>query len=207
MEFGAISDEVINMAVAIIGIIVGVVTLVGLYFITKNMNKYNTIANIWYIDPFGKIRAKRDKGGIFYDKKSDMKLFFLKKGKVGMKPDSIPYVEFDAKYFPKKEVNIFQHSLKNFAFIKPKISNPEMTLEVGEADVNWAVYEMRKFQNVFAATDMKQIMAFVGLVVIVFAILILVYFLVQKFEVLAQVATSLESAANTLAVGGTTVIS
>jgi len=80
-------------------------------------------------------------------------------------------------------------------------------LEVGEADVNWAVYEMRKYQNVFAQNDMKQIMAFVGLIVIVFAILILVYFLVQKFEVLSEVATSLENAANILSVGGTTVVS
>jgi len=50
-------------------------------------------------------------------------------------------------------------------------------------------------------------MAFVGLIVIVFAILILVYFLVQKFEVLSEVATSLENAANILSVGGTTVVS
>jgi len=207
MELGVISDQMINIGVGVIGIIIAVVAVVGIWFIIKNQNKYTTRTNIWYKDPFGKIRCRKDLGGVFHDKKSDMKLFFLKKARVGLKPDTIPYVEYDAKFFPKKEVNLFQHSLKNFAFIKPLVSNPEMVLEVGEADVNWAVYEMRKYQNVFAQNDMKQIMAFVGLIVIVFAILILVYFLVQKFEVLSEVATSLENAANILSVGGTTVVS
>jgi len=40
MELGVISDQMINIGVGVIGIIIAVVAVVGIWFIIKNQNKY-----------------------------------------------------------------------------------------------------------------------------------------------------------------------
>lgn len=207
LDISPYASQAASIGLTILGIAVGVGSLVGLFFLLKQYRSWNIPVNIWYKDAVGNLRKKPDRGGVKFDNKADMKLFMLKKHKVGLKPDSIPFVYTEKPGIMgtslRKEVNIWQHGLKNFAYITPHVTNPNFELGIGEEDINWAAFELQRMKNLFKIAEWKEIMAYIGFFLVVFAVLIIMYFLFQKMEVIQQAAVALENAAKMLSTTGT----
>ena len=173
IDLGSIGSSAAN-----IGIIIVVILLVGgfliglmfLYFYTKKWKQFKVI--VWGKDSFGQVYEEYDSAGIFVDKQTMNKRFFLKNNKVGLNPDNVPYV-VDRK--GKKMVYVIKTGLKNFYFLQPKLDTQgKITFSVGEEDVNWAVNAYERQKKVFGSSMLLQYMPFIVLAFV--SIIVLVIF-------------------------------
>lgn len=159
---------------------------------------------IWGKDGFGQIVEKPDRAGIFVDRKTKNKRFFMRKAKVGLECNNIPYIQKGNR----KIVYLLQIGLKNFKFIKPTIANKQMVFDVGEEDVNWAINEYERQKKLFDNNLLLQYMPFILLGFVSIIILIMFIYFFKQFPVLAQTAEALKEASVAYAQsqGGTVVL-
>ena len=197
---GAMYISLIMMAVIVVGgIFVGLTYLV---LHTKRFSEYVCI--IWETNGFGQISQSFDSAGIFVDKKTNNKRFYLKKAKVGLTPDNVPYIPCGSK----KYVFLYRFGLKNFAFIKPNITPNAVKFSVGEEDVNWAINSYEGAKKLFKFDTLLQFMPYIMLAFTTVAILIIFIYFFKNFNTLQQVADSLYKAAQAMSAAnaGTTII-
>ena len=159
---------------------------------------------IWGKDGFGQIVEKNDRAGIFIDRKTKNKRFFIRGAKVGLDCNKIPYIQKGRK----KVVYLLQTGLKNFKFINPTISDNQMIFDVGEEDVNWAINEYEKQKRLFDQNMLMQYMPFILLAFTSMIILIMFIYFFKQFPVLLKTAEALREAAVAFAQsqGGTTIL-
>jgi len=165
------------------------------FFIAQTRKWGQFVCIIFSKDAFGNAIREVDKAGIFLDKTTKMKRFFIKKANIGLDPDKVKYImSTDSK---TRFVYLRKYAPKNYAFYDlTKLlekDNPE--LAVTEQDVNWALQEFRKHK----ALDNKNFWSMYGTYIIwgfaVITTLVLFALLLQKFEILASVANAINSAA------------
>lgn len=169
------------------------------YFSYSTSKKWKQfVCIIFSQDAFGNAIRSIDQGGIFVDKTTNMKRFFIKKANIGLDPDKVKYImSTDGK---TKYVYLRQYAAKNFAFydLTKLMSTDNPELKVTEQDVNWALQEYRKHK----ALDNKNFWNQYGTYVIwgfaVICTLVLFALLVQKFEILSNVASAINGAATSL---------
>ena len=210
-DFGSLTG-VGYSAIRIASYIVGAIVLGGVSFLLAKVFgirlKYNQAVTIWEVNDSGRVIAqKKDIAGIFIDNKTNNKLFFLKKHKVGLNPDRVPYV-FDGK---KRMVHVAQVALKNFRYIIPSIQmNPGTTLNllVSEEDVNWALNAYDRHKVMWQNNIWMQILPFMTIAFVSLMILVIFIYFFKEFSTLKDMATAFQAAAEALARGnlGTTVI-
>lgn len=189
-------------------ILLGFLSVVG-YFGSKLFMKemrYKYLVRIFEKDSLGNITERKDRAGIFPDRKTQQKLFFLKKAKVGLDPNKLKYI-LNNKF---RTVYILQLSLKNFRFLTPSI-NPEtgsLKLLVGDADLSWAINSYERNKKMFASTTLMQMMPFLALAFVSIIILILFIYFFKEFGTLSEIAVAMKEAAQELAKAkaGTVVI-
>jgi len=145
-----------------------------------------------------------DKGGIFVDNKTKVKMFFLKQAKVGMNPDQVPWRLIGKT----RVVFLIRYGVKNFRFIDTSGLGKGIKAEVGEEDVNWAVVDYERQKSVFGSDRLLQFLPIISLAVVGVIILIMIIMVLKKFDVLQDVAATLKDTAIILrdARSGTTVI-
>jgi hypothetical protein len=189
---GLLSFAIILMAVLFLG---GLVAL-GIYFYSqwKKYQEFKCI--IWERDGFGQIRETYDMAGIFVDNKTHNKRFFLKKAKVGLQPDDVPYIPTAGN---KKEVYLLRTGLKNFQFIKPVIDRENFKFSVTEEDVNWAINSYERQKKLFDSNLLMQLLPYIMLAFVSIIILILFIYFFKNFGVLKEVAVAFKDAAQALA--------
>lgn len=186
---GALNVFVIGFIIVIILAIVGVGAY--MHFRRNLYNQYKCI--VWERDGFGQLRMLFDDAGIFVDRKTNNKRFFMKKANVGLEPDNIPYL---AGAGGKKYVFLTRHGLKNFRFIKPNVDNNGLvTLKVGEEDVNWAINSYEKQKKIFQQNTLLAYLPFIALAFVSLVILVLFIYLFRNFGALTDAATALRDAA------------
>lgn len=169
-----------------------------LWFRNKKFSQFKCV--IWRRDGFGNIQESYDTAGIFVQAKTQNKRFYMRKNRVGLTPDKVPYVPTGKG---EKTVYLLQFGLKNFAFIKPNIAGEEnLSLTVGEEDVNWAVNAYEAQKKRFNFDKLMQFLPFISLAIVSVFILILFIYLFKKFDVIAAAATSLKETAQIQAAGG-----
>ncbi len=190
----------------IIGLgVIGIGYVIALWW---NRNKrYNWIVRIFNKDAIGNvIQQPDDKGGVFMDKKTQYRLFLVKKIKFGLDPDVIPYILTSKG---QKIVYLLQTGLKNYQFMKPSISdNPGLTFGVQDEDVAWALNAYERNKKAFENTFLQQIMPIVGMAFVFLLIVVSMYYIFRNFGVLSEVAQSFNEAAKEFAKVqlGTTVV-
>jgi hypothetical protein len=204
VDLAAISLSVVNVffIVSIIAVGGGILAFLT-WYILREM-KYN-LKVVWWSSSDDKTGGT-DRGGIFVDSKTKNKRFFLKKANVGLEPDNIPY-KFIGKH---KTVYLLRDGLKNFRYFDINTTgNPEITVNVGEEDVNWAINAYERQKRLFSQTLLMQLMPFIALAFVSIIILIIFIYFFKDFAVLKDVALSLKEGAQELAKAkaGTTVIS
>jgi len=202
--YTSVADIALSWIILIISLIIigGFMILLTRYILKELQYKYKC-----FIFESGNENMKEDKAGIFVDKKTHNKRFFLKKNKVGLNPDQVPYKNIGSK----KTVFLLQDGLKNFRYLSfptPK-ANPGLNVSVGEEDVNWAVNVYERQKKMFARSLIMQLMPFIALAFTAIIILIIFIYFFKEFGTLKDMAVAMHAAASELAKAklGTTVIS
>ena len=201
-----VSTTVLN----IVGILLSLLFAGGVAIVTtllvirsKRYKQYKII--IWERDAFGQLVESHDGGGIFVDPKTNMKRLFLKKAQVGLNADQVPFIQTGKD----KKVYLHRWGLKNFSYIKPVIKGEgNVSFQVGEEDVNWAVNSYERAKKAFSSDRLLQYLPYVALGFTGIIILIMVIYVLKNFTVLQDVAFQLKEAAiaTARASGGTVII-
>ena len=191
----------LNIAILVISIAaMGGLAWLGIY-IYRNWVRYKQYkCVIWEVetdsDPPRIIRETQDSAGIFVDKKTKNKLFFMKKSNVAMSPDRIPYIPSGRD----KIVYMLRFGLKNFVFVRPNFgSNPGLSFIVGEEDVNQAINEFDRYKRMLYNNPLLQYMPFILLAFVSIIILVIFIYFFKDFAVLRDVASALREAAHEIA--------
>lgn len=196
VELAGLANSAITVVVLIVVALV-VLAIGGLgvwaYLRWKKFQQYRVI--IWERDGFGQLQETYDRAGIFVDGKTKNKRFFLRKANVGLDPDQVPYLPGGKN----KVVYLYRTGLKNFRFIKPRIQEKSMSLEVGEEDVNWAVNAYERQKKLFSNSIWMQIMPYMVIAFVSIVILIIFIYFFRQFGTLQQTAVALHEAAQALA--------
>ena|SRR3990167_634048 len=166
----------------------------ALAYLVNRQRKYNWNVRIFDRDASGNvIQQPDDKGGIFIDKKTNFRLFKLKKNKFALDPDEIPYI---INHKGKKIVYLIKTGLKNYQYLKPQISsNPGLVFNVQDEDVAWAMNAWTRFKNPFKNRMLEMIMPYIGMAFVFLLIVVSLYFIFKNFGVLSETATAFRDAA------------
>lgn len=163
-------------------------------FAYNRTKRYNYVVRIFNRDAIGNvIQLPDDKAGIFLDKKTQYRLFLLRRNKFGLDPDEIPYI-LSSK--GKKIVYLLQTGLKNYQFMKPDISKaPELIFNVQDEDVAWALNAYERNKKPFGNKFLEQIMPFIGMAFVFTLVVVALFFIFKHIGVLTEVANAFRDAA------------
>ena len=106
---GLLSVVIWLIFIGVVGTLIGV----GAYFLMNQRRYKQYECQVWEKNGFDQLELYTDDAGIFIDKKTRNKRFFLKKGKVGLNPDKIRYV----KRGNKRIVYLYKTGLKNYHIV------------------------------------------------------------------------------------------
>jgi len=183
--------------ILIAGVFVAALAALSTWLLLKWKQYKQFDIEIWQQDGLGQLNVKYDSGGIFVDSKTKNKRLFLKKHKVGLDPDNVPYMPSTKG---RKKVLLLQVGLKNFRYIKPSINAQGfMTFNVGEEDVNWAINSYERQKKIFGQTWLAQYLPFM---IIAFVSIIILILFINLFKVapdLKDAAVALKEAAQAMA--------
>lgn len=207
LDVSSIGNMALNVGIMIaVGFVC--ITIIGviawLLLQKKKFEGYKVI--IYSQDGFGQIIQRNDTGGIFIDKKTNNKRFFIKKADVGLEADNFPYTMGSKG---EKTVYLLQTGLKNFRFIKINIDVPQVELKVGEEDVNWALNEFDKAIKMFDSKDkMLQYLPYIAIAITSIFILVLFIYFFKSFPQLVEMSINFKEAiiAGANAQAGTVVL-
>ena len=198
-DLAAIGSSVLLVIVLILSGLVAVGLIGGSLWFYKNWKRYNEyICVVWERDGFGQLTESSDKAGIFVDPKTKNKRFFLKKGNVGLDPDNVPYLPSIGKGSPKT-VYLLRTGLKNYHFITPKINDLNISLEVGEEDVNWSINAYDRQKKLFDQNKFMQFLPFIALAFVSIIILVIFIYFFREFSTLKDMALAFKEASKSLA--------
>lgn len=184
------------LGLGVVGVIIAVGAIVGVFMAYQYVKKYKQYKIVIFEkDGFGQLKQTYDQGGVFVDRKTKNKRLFLKANNVGLNPDNIPYIQSTKS----KTVYLFKTGLKNFRYIKLKISDVEFGIKVGEEDVNWSINAYERQKKLFANNFIEKILPFIVIAFVSLVILIIFIYFFRNFGVLAEVAASLKEAAQAMA--------
>lgn len=204
MDFGpAISGfatGALNLFIGLGSIVLIGAFIAGGFFWYSKQKKYSEFICVIF-DTKG--NQSKDRGGIFVDGVTKNKRLYLQKSNVGLSPDNIPYKREGLA----KVVYLLQTGLKNFQFINMDFEAND-AIQVSEEDVNWAINAYERQKKMLQNNLLLQILPYALFGLVVVGILVLFIYLFKKFDVFAQVAESINQAAQALAQAktGTTLI-
>lgn len=206
VDTGNLANIAVNIATMVVSALVLGAMALGAFFFIRKWKRYSQYkCVVWEHDGTGQLKETYDKAGVFVDNKTKNKRLYLQKANVGLNPDNIPYLSTGNN----KVIYFLRTGLKNFHFIKPNIKYPNITLTVGEEDVNWAINAYERSKKNFMSNILLQYMPFIVLGFVSLIILIVFIYLFNKLDVLRDTAIAFQHAADALANAqtGTKVIS
>jgi len=202
MDFQNIIQTVTSGGLAAFIVIAVVIMLcavaVMFFLVSRAKKKYQQfLCVIFDKDGYGNRTITYDNAGIFIDKKTNNKRFFLKKHNVGLSPDNVPAI-YDGK---NKVVFLKKDGLKNFRFIKigfkGDVGNERPVMECSEEDVNWAVnsYErQKKFNNAW----LEKYLPYIALAIVAMVIMIVFIYFFKDFDKLEKMSVNLKYVADAM---------
>lgn len=196
ISLGGTTDTLLNLSVFLLSsLVIGGLLFMVIFAYMQNKRYKQFKVIIWGKDAFNQLIQKEDGAGIFVDRKTNNKRFFLKKHNVGLQPDNVPYIQKGNE----KIVYLLQTGLKNFRFIKPVISEDVFTFDVKEEDVNWAVNSYERGKKLFSQNWLMQYLPFIMLAFVSIVILVIFIYFFKNFAVLKETAIAFQNAAGELA--------
>src|SRR3990167_10465142 len=198
--------------------IIGAVCVGAFFYIMavwyNRKKKYIYLVNVHEIGVDGMPRLREyDRAAILMDKKTQNRVFSLKRLKVGLSPDDIPFEDG-----PKgtKIVNVLQLGLKQFRYLdRPvlQLNSPiTMSYGVGDEDVAWAINTIDHAKMYEKKSTLDKLIPFLGMAFVFVTVVVALYFLFVKAgfngELLTHLADSATELSKNLAAAssGTTVV-
>jgi hypothetical protein len=183
MELASVAGTVLDIVVMVFSIIfVGGLAIGGTWFYLRSRRYGEYKCIIFEKDGFGQTSYSTDSAGIYIDKKTNNKRFYMKKNQVGLSPDNIPYVQQGKT----KLVFMQRVGLKNFKLIKINMEfNPDF--QVGEEDVNWAVNSFDKYKKMYVTSPLMQFMPYIMIAFTTIIILVIFIYFFKSFDTLKEV--------------------
>lgn len=206
VDVAGLANSALSIFVIIVSVVVAVVAVIWGFSAVSKWRRYRQfVVRVWEKDGFGQLQESGDVAGIFVERKTGDKRFFLKRYNVGLTPDNIPYLPHGGK----KVVMLYRNGHKNFHFIRPDVSDERIVLKVGEEDVNWGLHAYEKQKKMFTLDSLMAYMPFIALAFVSIIILIIFIYFFREFDTLQAVAVALQGAADSMAKasGGTVVVS
>lgn len=148
-------------------------------------------------DEWGQKDVKFDQGGIFVDKKTNNKKFFLRYTGVGMDFENLVYSHGNNG---KKIVMLSKKKDSEYQYVKPEFKAKQgIEFSMGEEDLNWGLNSYEKAKTAYEwRNKLLQFAPWMGLIFVGFVFLILCIYVLKQFDVLAQLGTSMEKTATIL---------
>lgn len=199
LDMSGMATTVVNTAgMIIVGLIaVAFIGTIFYFFMKKKKHGESYKVIIYSQDGFGQITQRNDTATIHVDSVTKNKRLFVKNANVGLEADKIPYTMGSKG---EKTVYLLQTGLKNFRFITVEIDVPLIDLKVGEEDVNWALNEFDRSIKMFESKNfLKEWGPYIMFLISVFAIVILLILLFNKFSVIESASQNLKEAAQYIA--------
>jgi|2_EtaG_2_1085320.scaffolds.fasta_scaffold11055_5 hypothetical protein len=212
VDANSIASTALNIGALVFMIIITIVIIGGSFYGYMKWRRYNEYKCIvWERDGFGQLVETYDKAGVFVDPKTQNKRLFLKKFNVGLDPDNIPYLPSigGGSFSSPKTIYLLRTGLKNFQFIRPDIEQEEITLEVGEEDVNWSINAYERQKRLFSKSKLMELMPYIAIAFVTVIILVIFIYFFKEFSVMKDVAIAFKEASESLAYAktGTAVVS
>lgn len=189
----------ISMGQALNWVLIGIMIILGIIIIwfawwyRKKKIKYGQFRiEILEKDSTGNIYRRYDNAGVFLDKRTNMRLLYLEKAKVGLNPNNIPYVStINKKGKIIKTVTLRKIGVNNYVFVRINLgSTVEMT--VGEEDLNNAASEMSKIRRMTNKESwLSKLAPYIMFIITIMVVLIIVITLFNKFGILKEVSANM----------------
>ena len=122
----------------------------------------------------------------------------MKKGNIGLDPNNIPYIQ-SGKI---KKIYLRKYGLKNYAFIKPILTEKNTNLMIGEQDLNWMANAFEKLKALLMDKGWLQWMPFIMIAFVTVAIMVIFVYFFKNLDKLQAFGQSLVEASKILK-GGT----
>lgn len=192
-KFGGMA---LNSSFIIVALVLAVSVIVALIFFYNKWKRYQEFTcYIFERDGTGQIVIKSDKAGVFVDRTTQNKRFFMRAANVGLTPDNIPYILTTKG----KIVFLYRTGLKNFRYVNFKFDDNGLINTVGEEQVNWALNAFDRQKKTFGQDKLLQYLPFIILAFVCIVILIIFIYFFKSFPVLKEVALAFKEAAAELA--------
>lgn len=187
---GVLWVMVVIVAVSIIGYMV--------YFYTVKKKYSEFEVTIFEKDSSGTTFETYDKAGIFVNKQTNLKLWFMKRLKKGLNPNEVPYVVAKNKKGKLvKHVYLEKIGVSQYRFLHYKIDSDGIKLKVGEEDVNWAAQDIETIKRQYGKESfLDKYGSYIAFIITIMIVMIILISLFNKFEVLQDVADSLNKVAD-----------
>ena len=147
---------------------------------------------IWEEDSNGNVHEFYDRAGIFVDKQTGFKLFFLEKLKKGLNPNKVPFVSSkDKKGKLIKTVYLRKTGVSNYVYcVMELLGKVEFT--VGEEDVNWAAQDIERIRKTFGKESWLQKFApYIMFIITILIVMIVLISLFNKFGVIKEASDNM----------------
>lgn len=158
------------------GVMLGSILIVGGIgvLVTWMIIKYRKYSE-FYCVIFERWGISFDSAGIFVDNKTNNKRFYMKKANVGLSPDNVPY----KKVGNKKWVFLKRDGLKNFRYIELDFSEEDITPNVTEEDVNWAINAYDRQKKIFVDSMLMKVMPYAALIFVGIIVAVILIYVTQ----------------------------
>lgn len=179
------------MMVGIGILIIGTMIFLAWYYMKEKKYKQYVI-RVLDKDSNGKPYEWGDKGGVFLDKKTGFRLLFLKKAKVGLNPNKIPYIsKLDAKGRIIKIVTVRRIGVNNYVYVDINLEG-EVKYSVGEEDLNNAHLEMTKIRRSYNKESwLNKLAPYIMFIVTILIVMIILISLFNKMGVVEEASKNL----------------
>lgn len=143
-------------------------------------------------DSNGKAYEWPDKAGVFLDKSTGYRLLFLRKAKVGMNPNKIPYISrLDNKGRIIKIVTVRRIGVNNYVFVDINIGEATK-FTVGEEDLNNAHQEMTKIRRSYNKDNwLSKLAPYIMFIITILIVMIILISLFNKMGVIDDASKNL----------------
>jgi len=169
----------------------------GLAYWFKTRKKYDIKVRI-YSTRFGAPKTWDDFGAIFKDNKTGQANGFkLKSEKEVISPPSYKLIMMSTK---GNVIHMRQDSTGHYTFLEPEFIEPLFKLKIVNEDVRlWQSAQRQQIDILYTKTKWyAPLLAFLPYMITAVLILVLIYVVLQKFDVLQGVASTLDHTATTL---------
>lgn len=198
--FGVLSSA--SDAALMIVLIVMTCSILGVMaWLIIQAKRYNIFVTIYEHDAFKNLVGKQTKGGVFVDRKTNTKRFWIKKLKsFSLDPEKVRLVpeKRGRKMFYK--AYLYKFSDTDIRPVEWNISpNPGMTATITEEDANWLNSALIKWEATIFSNKLLQYLPLAIMIFSLILVFIIAIMLIKKFDVILPASENLKMAAESIA--------